>query len=227
VVIMGGTAEAHGETWKRVPDMGECQRGTKPIARAALKGFVVTADTKPVDLWEFFLPVPLEGMPVVVRANAALHPKDKAEYCNMGGLRAFLGLLFSGAQFKVGTDLWSKKRKGMMPALNYSHVMSKGKFDRYFRYLSEGPPDDIDPQEPLYPMRWVVGGFNKSRKAKITAGTNLIMDESMWQWLSGNFPALSYIQRKPEPYGMEMKNLMCGDMMAILHMEMQEGKVRM
>jgi len=96
----------------------------------------VTATTQPVDLWEYFLPVPLLQMLEVVKENACRH-QEKAEYYTMDGLKCFMGILHSAAQFKVGTGLWSKKRKGMVPALNFGHVMSHDRFDRWFRYLSE------------------------------------------------------------------------------------------
>ena len=48
VIAMGDAVGAHGHSWKRVADMGGCQRGTKPIKASELKGYVVTATTRPV-----------------------------------------------------------------------------------------------------------------------------------------------------------------------------------
>ena len=49
----------------------------------------------------------------------------------------------------------------------------------------------------------------------------------MWAWTGQGMPHLSYVPRKPEPLGAEVKNLCDGISGVMLYLELQEGKVRM
>ena len=225
-VRLGGTVEVGGNTWKRVRTMGECSRGTKPRKRFNLKAFTFTSKTTKRELWEHLLPVPLSRLLQVAQANAEKH-NDKKSYYTADGLLTFFAILFSGCQFLPGTDMWSKKRKGMLPPLNYGHFMSRDRFDRWFRYLSEGPPDLEHSDDPWWRFRWLVDGFNDNRRRNVECGFRILVDESIFEWRSGSIPHMSFIPRKPKPYGCEMKNALCCDSKCMVFMEIQEGKIRM
>ena len=47
----------------------------------------------------------------------------------------------------------------------------------------------------------------------------------MWAWTGQGMPHLSYVPRKPEPLGAEVKNLCDGISGVMLYLELQEGKV--
>jgi hypothetical protein len=43
---------------------------------------------------------------------------------------ATLAIIFGGAQFIEGTDLWSTKRVGMLPAPDFGRQLSRNRFQR-------------------------------------------------------------------------------------------------
>lgn len=54
------------------------------------------------------------------------------------------------------------------------------------------------------------------------AGTILVPDESMVQWVGGGAPHLTLIPRKPTPLGMMFKTVCCGETGILLNAELQE-----
>ena len=223
---VGSSVEVHGNTWKRVKTMGDCSRGAKARKKFSLKTFTFTSETTKKEIWEHVLPVTLHRMLAVVKENAQTHNDNPKCYTD-DGLLCFFALLHAGCQFTAGCDAWRKKRKGMMPPPDFGRVMSHDRFDRWLRHLAEGPQEDRGKDDPWHPIRWLVDGFNASRKRNCDAGHKIVVDETMWQWRSGSIPHLSHVPRKPEPFGLEIKNACCADSNVVLHMELQEGKVRM
>ena len=229
---VGSSVEVGGHTWKRVQTMGDCSRGAKARKKFTLKNFTFTSETTKKEVWEHMLPVSLHKMLAVVKENAGSHNDNPKHYTD-DGLLCFFAILHAGCQFAVGCDVWRKTRKGMMPPPDFGRVMSHDRFDRWLRYLSEGPLEDRQSLgaevtiDPWHPIRWLVDGFNASRKRNCDAGYKIVVDETMWQWRSGSIPHLSYVPRKPEPFGLEIKNACCADSNVMLCMELQEGKIRM
>ena len=76
-----------------------------------------------------------------------------------------------------------------------------------------------------------VKGFNEARLREIVAGSCVTPDEMMLEWKGkagfGGLPHLSFIKRKPQPLGTELKSLCEGTMGMCLYIEVQKGKVRM
>lgn len=54
------------------------------------------------------------------------------------------------------------------------------------------------------------------------AGTILVPDESMVQWVGGGAPHLTLIPRKPTPLGIMFKTVCCGATGVLLNAELQE-----
>jgi len=73
----------------------------------------------------------------------------------------------------------------------------------------EGTEDKLD-DDPWAEVRWIVDGFNSRRGEEFRLGWGLVVDESMISWTGnsgpGGIPHLSYIKRKPDPLGAELKN---------------------
>jgi len=93
-------------------------------------------------------------------------------------------------------------------------VMSRGRFEEYkkfFSYAFEGnKPDD-----PWNRIMGLVDGFNYNRKINVAASMKKVLDESMSAFQprstpNGGLPHFSFIKRKPRPYGIEFKVLVCG-----------------
>ena len=167
-----------------------------------MKKMVVNSHTTRSDFWKELFPVPLTEMLKVAQDNAARH-RDRGEF-EMEGLLAFLCCLYGGCQFAVGTDVWATQRKGMMPPPNFGDIQSFDKFKRWKRYLSEGPVDER-PSDPWREIRWLIRGYNENRKRTICASWLVVADETMWAWTGQGMPHLSFVKRKPEPLGAEVK----------------------
>ena len=74
----------------------------------------------------------------------------------------------------------------------------------------------------------MIDGFNESRR-KIALGKERNADESMSAIRFRTTPKVdlphnSYIFRKPEPLGTEMKNVACSRLGKMLHLDIQKGK---
>ena len=160
---IGGTVEVGGNKWVRVATMGEDVRGDRPKSTMAMKGMVVNSHTTRSGFWKELFPVPFTTMLNVVNENATRH-RDKGVF-DMEGLMAFLCCLYGGCQFTVGTDVWATKKKGMMPPPQFGDIQSKDKFDRWRRYLSEGPVNARE-SDPLREVRWLIKGYNDNRKKR-------------------------------------------------------------
>ena len=160
---IGGTVEVGGNKWVRVATMGEDVRGDRPKSTMTMKGMVVNSHTTRSDFWKELFPVPFTTMLNVVNENATRH-RDKGVF-DMEGLMAFLCCLYGGCQFTVGTDVWATKKKGMMPPPQFGDIQSKDKFDRWRRYLSEGPVNARE-SDPLREVRWLIKGYNDNRKKR-------------------------------------------------------------
>lgn len=93
-------------------------------------------------------------------------------------------------------------------------VMSRSRFEEYKKFFSfafEGNDSD----DPWNRIMGLVNGFNNHRKINVAASMNKILDESMSAFQprstpNGGLPHFSFIKRKPRPYGIEFKVLVCG-----------------
>jgi hypothetical protein len=71
--------------------------------------------------------------------------------------------------------------------------------------------------------------FNERRKTVVTASAKKVADESMAALRPrttkrGGLPHLSFIMRKPEPFGTEFKNTCCGRTGVMMALEVQRSK---
>ncbi len=116
--------------------------------------------------------------------------------------------------FKDMTDLWSVKRKGMMPVPDFGLFLSRDRFRRILWYWARGPEGTSEnlKDNPWEEVDYWVCGFNKNRREEIEVGTNVTPDEMTFAWRgkkgNGGIPHLSFLKRKPIPLGTESK--VCG-----------------
>ena len=97
------------------------------------------------------------------------------------------------------------------------------------------PCSFVDPLVKVTDNFWkicgLIDGFNESRR-HIASGREKTADESMSAILlrttpKGDLPHYSYIFRKPEPLGTEMKNVALSRLGMVLHLDIQKGKEAM
>jgi hypothetical protein len=152
----------------------------------------------------------------------------------------FIGILVAAAAFRVGggellfekdehRDEWTITEPinlglgglEIMPAYRFKDL--RANFPYAFR--DQGAEAEGD---PWHMIRLLSVGFNDNRRQWIAASEVKVMDESMSAYRpqtspKGNLPHLSFILRKPEPLGTELKTVACPATGVIIFAEIQEG----
>ena len=228
---MGDSKVVGGRTWVRVectPEDTAKWRKKEP-AGMRMRHRTLNDDTREVDIHDDLLPISHDFILDIVQYRAD-QANDKRPY-TANHVNGFLVCLYGGAQFKEGTDLWATAPVGMMPPPDFGRHLDKRRFTNILRYLKEGPEGCEDDADPWHPVRFIVGGYNKTRKRNFQWGWSAVIDETMFAWRgkggAGGMPHLSYIPRKPEDLGCELKTVCDGTSGVMMYMEIQEGKLRM
>ena len=229
-VLMGDIVKAGEYTWERIEGIeNDCRE--EPHFDTTFKTNLFGNDATEVDIFWAFMPLQRHTLLEIVRVNAC-EDGDKRIWLPWH-IDATIALIFGGAQFKEGTDLWSTKRMGMLPAPDFGRQLSNDRFRRVLRYWARGLPVERDKlkSNPWAQIDPWVKGFNEARKREIKPGSCVTPDESMYEWKGksgfGGLPHMSLIIRKPEPLGTELKTMCEGTFGIVIHLEIQKGKIKM
>ncbi len=120
-----------------------------------------------------------------------------------------------------------------MPAPDFGLYLSRPRFEKILHYWSQGPDGTSEQlrENPWAEVDYWVKGFNKNRKEELVVGTDLTPDEMMMAWKgkkgNGGIAHLSFVERKPEPLGTEIKAVCEGTMGLSVFLEIQKGKIAM
>ena len=152
----------------------------------------------------------------------------------------FLGLLLLCAvQKSGGVDglFRSKVTDGILKRVDASEYMSYSRFKYIKQFWMSQFELQLNDEDKEVQKWWRVGhlvqGFNNNRRRTVAASRVKTMDESMSAYRpqtrkTGNLPNISYILRKPEPLGTELKTVASiGSNGPIIYAEIQEGKIGM
>ena len=218
------------QCWRRVEAITEdVRRGETEETR--FKNLRITDTTTELEIFWALMPLKQEDLLKIIREGA-----DKANSrltWEVEHVNAALCVIFGGAQFKDMTDLWSIKRKGMMPAPDFGLYLSRDRFKKILRYWARGPEGTSEKlrNNPWEEVDYWVRAFNKIRREEIEVGTNVTPDEMMFAWRgkkgTGGIPHLSLLIRKPIPLGTESKVACEGTFGMCMYLEIQKGKVAM
>ena len=110
--------------------------------------------------------------------------------------------------------------------------MNIGRFNKLKAVLRFGPEDtDAFQDNEWCFVEGLVTAFNDHMKDVVIPGWMLAPDESMFAWRGKvgkndrtKCPKLMFVRRKPEPLGVELKNIGCALSGLILFMEIMKGK---
>ena len=148
----------------------------------------------------------------------------------------FLALMMVGS-IEDTSDLWpgsshgkNNKDKMYCQSVDMSSVMSAFRFKTLrvmIIYLFAD--DSLREQDPWWRISPMIEAFNAKRKVYFRNSFLKCQDESMSAFrprtsATGNLPHLSFIRRKPEPLGTELKTCACGKTGVMLFLEVQKGK---
>ena len=225
--VSSNNLEVHGHTWKRKASIATDPRGAKGRPTTSFKHLPVTFETTELGIFEELMPVDWAVLLKRVQARATFHG-DGSKFRERD-VRAWMALSIGSTQFKPGTDFWSTTPVGLIPAINWGRHLSRDRYLRITRYLSEAAPlpdGDLD-RDRWRDVTWMIEAFNKSRKMHVKPGWLLCVDESMIAWTGNGCPHLSYVPRKPEPLGIEIKNLCDATSGVMLFLEIQDNKEMM
>ena len=148
----------------------------------------------------------------------------------------FIGLLLLCAVQKIGVEplFKGKETQGIVEHFNGSKFMTHTRFKFIKRFWMRQFELDVDNEYKERNKWWKVGhlvqGFNNNRAKTVAASRVKTFDESMSPYKpqsskTGNLPNISFILRKPEPLGTELKTVAStGSNGPMLYAEIQEGK---
>lgn len=122
----------------------------------------------------------------------------------------------------------------MPPPMFGQHGMVWKRFKRIRGVMSFGASDPATlEQDPWAFVRPLVDKFNEARAAKFNPGWLITMDESMCAWRGqegegsiSKCPKISFVPRKPEPLGVELKTTADALSGVLIRLEICEGKKR-
>ena len=232
------SVDKDGQVWKlRTPEAIKTDARKQLRFDASLKSPAV--DKKSItETLEHFMPTEwIDGQ--LKHTNALLHgsganaPMSKGELLQWWGYGIALSLN-PGIPLE---KMWSNKVDPdnptiLPPACMGRHGMTFKRWKTIRSNLRFGPSDaaslDADPWAFVRPL---VDTFNERMAAAFSPGWLLCVDESMCAWRGkqgrgdpARIPFLSWVPRKPEPLGVEMKTAACALSGVLTHVEICEGK---
>ena len=80
----------------------------------------------------------------------------------------------------------------MLAPPDFGRVLSYDRFQRILRYLARGPDgtEALKEADPWAEIRWMVDGFNNTRRIAFKCGWIVTPDESMIQWTGASGPPI-------------------------------------
>ena len=148
-------------------------------------------------------------------------------------------LIAATVHSKQGSMLWpatnkgSKRIKTLAPPVDFGAYMKEWRF-KEIKYILPKIMEDPSKAEndDWYKMRRRMEQFHLTTKNTMFVSSVCCFDESMSAFIprttkTGGLPNLSFIARKPEPLGTELKVVADGLTGKFIWMEIQEGKERM
>jgi hypothetical protein len=130
------------------------------------------------------MPLDRQTLLNIIRDNADEDGSADKRIWEKWHVDAALAIIFGGAQFREGTDLWATKKVGMMPAPDFGRQLSFDRFQRILRYWARGMAWQRNKLR-LNPWAQIdnwVKGFNDARLREIKIGSCVTPDEMMLEW---------------------------------------------
>ncbi len=134
-IAMGEVVQVGDLRWRRVEGLPEDVRA-EPHLPTTFKTNLFHDETREVDVFEALMPVSKEELLEIVRENSEELNDKRSRF--MRQIEAAMTIIFGGAQFKEGTDLWATQNLGLMPPPDFGRHLSRDRFKRIVRYWELG-----------------------------------------------------------------------------------------
>jgi hypothetical protein len=171
-VTKGDENDPNRKTWTRIEALPTDPR-TERHEETVFQNLQIRDGTTELDIFLALLPLtPAELLQIV---------RDGSDRCGckykwtVEHIFSTLCIIFGAGQLKVGTDLWSVIRKGMMPGPDFGLFLSRSRFEKVLRYWAYGPDGTEEklPEKPWEEVDYWVRAFNKNRREELVVGTDL------------------------------------------------------
>ena len=240
--LRGITMIVNEVEWTVVADDGSLDREPDVIAPSTQKLFpkMHSRDENfEANLFEKMLFTDVADMVALIN-NAARDDDDKWVDITEHQFGKFLGLILGGAWMpESGEANWTKPPKTFCENITpYKSYMSHNDFKRIRKYAHASMVDTtarVDQVSDWYKLHGAQNKFNERRRKMFNDAAELshiVLDESMCAWKpraskTGGLPSLTYIVRKPKPFGTEFKTAIDPNSGVMLALELQEGSAAM
>jgi len=191
---------------------------------------------KPIDYWNLMMPDIIDK--VVNWSNDALRRDRRARVqpFSKHEIVKWIGICFAMTMQPVRTrrNYWATMDTRLFPAPRFGERFGMGatRFDLITKFICFHNPilEEVANPDPWLRIRYFVDSFNMARYKFVMPGWALVIDESTtkWRglgdWYDLGMPHITKIPRKPEPIGLEIKDMCDGTSHIMLHLEIMEGK---
>lgn len=152
------------------------------------------------------------------RAEARSLKKIK-EFTRKEWWSALAVILYGGVEGGAVNKLYPRSRKVKLPyvrqrdSIEQLSGMKRNRFEQFKQFFPEAFEGN-DPDDPWNKIGDLLKGFNENRLRTVAASIRKVLDEIMSHFqprstAKGGLPHLSFIKRKPRPWGIEYKALVC------------------
>ena len=128
---IGETVSVNDLIWERIESLAQDARREEEMQSKFTRLHISDA-TKEVDVFLQLMPLSKEKLLQIVRDGAAV-AKDKRKW-EIEHIEAALCIIFGGAQYKAGTNLWGVQKKDMLRAPDFGLHLSEDRFGKILRY---------------------------------------------------------------------------------------------
>jgi hypothetical protein len=171
---------------------------------------------------------------VAERLNAVIAVQERGtKRITHADVEVFTALIILGAvSNRVGINNWKAPDTSLVfCGVDFTVYQSLATFKlikKYYSWADAGTAEEIA-ADPWMRFRPGIDKFNATQRSFVEPTLECVVDESMSPYeprssATGTLPNLSFIVRKPEPLGSELKDTCDGGTGCMLHAEVQEGK---
>jgi len=175
------------------------------------------------------------------KVNPTRNKKRKMRIVSEHEWWKFIGILIGAASIgKGGSNLWQKPDRRSQRSfsdpinlgLDGQNILSHDCFKSIRAVFPFAFYDHSNKNDPWHPISGMVDAFNRNRHSLMASSAIIVSDEMMSAFRPRTtersiLPHLSFILRKPEPFGIELKATCCSVAGVLLFLEIQRGKEAM
>jgi hypothetical protein len=119
------------------------------------KNLRINDETTELDIFLALMPLSPEKLLEIVRDGVA-RSGEKHKW-DITHIFSALCVLFGAGKFKEGTDLWSVRRKGMMPAPDFGLYLSRFRFEKSYAIGLKGLTGLRNNCGRILGLKWIIG----------------------------------------------------------------------